>query len=446
MWQVIFLGLSVLGGLLRRRSLQVWEDAAASSGLRLLVTSRRPLAIQAREGPLEVRIEKSPVIGARVVIVVPGPPGFSAVRIRREMNQSLWKSEIEVGDEAFDSTFFIEGPPPLVCALLDGEARSLLTRVNAKGRLEIVGGRLQADMSDRQVREVLALLLALGRRFAQPLDLERRLAANARGDPEAGVRLRSLLVLVHERPAHPATVEALHTACSDPSPEIRLRAAQELRAEGHNALIELAEGAVDDTWSAQAVSILGRALPFDRANVILTHALRRRRILTARACLESLGRRGGAEAVEILAQVMAREQGELAPAAALALGKTGSTAAEPPLILALQHEHADARTAAASALGLVGTAAAVQPLKEANERSLLHHELRRAARQAIAAIQLRLPGASPGQLSLAGIEAGQLSLAPAEAGQLSLATDPAGQLSLPAREVGPLSLGGGGDS
>ena len=48
--------------------------------------------------------------------------------------------------------------------------------------------------------------------------------------------------------------------------------------------------------------------------------------------------------------------------------------------------------------------------------------------QAIAEIQLRLPGATPGQLSLAGAEAGQLSLAQAEAGQLSIATDAGGQL------------------
>jgi molecular chaperone DnaK (HSP70) len=61
-------------------------------------------------------------------------------------------------------------------------------------------------------------------------------------------------------------------------------------------------------------------------------------------------------------------------------------------------------------------------------------ELLRAFRQAIAEIQVRLPGASPGQLSLVGTEAGRLSLARDEPGQLSLAADPAGQLSLQATE------------
>jgi HEAT repeat protein len=86
--------------------------------------------------------------------------------------------------------------------------------------------------------------------------------------------------------------------------------------------------------------------------------------------------------------------------------------------------------AAANALARVGTTAAVLPLKELAEHTSHHPEIRKAARQAIAEIQSRLPGASPGQLSLAGTEAGQLSLAQAEAGQLSLAKDPAGELSL----------------
>ena len=85
-------------------------------------------------------------------------------------------------------------------------------------------------------------------------------------------------------------------------------------------------------------------------------------------------------------------------------------------------------------MGWAGSAAAVLQLEEAAESFSHDPEFVLATRQAIAEIQSRLPGASPGQLSLAGIETSQLSPAQAEASRLSLATDPAGQLSLPPEE------------
>jgi len=435
MWGVIFSALTealvLVGRYMRSRErLEVWQGVAAADGLHVVESSGswawRPV-LKAEAGPLEVRFEDAGRYGTRVVVVVPGPPGFWGVRLRREQGKPSRAPEIEIGDELFDSTFYVLGPLPIVCTLLDAEVRRLLVRVSAESRLEIAGGELRAEMPETHLPSLLPLFIDIGRRFARHLDVPRRLAENARRDPNAGVRLRNLLLLAREVPGDPATVEALRTACSDPSPEIRLRAAQELGAEGRDVLLELAQSELDDTWNAQAVATLDKELPVDLASSILTHALRRRRTLTARACLESLGRSGGPAVIATLAKVLAREQGELAAAAALALGTNGSADAEPPLIAALQQENVDVLIAAANALGQVGTPAAVLPLKEAAERS---PELRRAAGQAIAVIQSRLPGASPGQLSLAAAEAGQLSLASAEVGQLSLATDRAGQLSL----------------
>ena len=97
----------------------------------------------------------------------------------------------------------------------------------------------------------------------------------------------------------------------------------------------------------------------------------------------------------------------------------------------------DLRIAAAIALGRVGSTAAVLPLKQTAERFSSDPQLSQATRQAIAEIQSRIPGASPGQLSLAGAEVGQLSLAQAEAGQLSLSTDSVGQLSISDTEETP---------
>ncbi len=428
--------------LLRRGRLRGWQDAAVACGLQVLETSGWRTRLTARAGPVTVTIEAYGNKGryTRIILGVPMAPHLHNVSIRREPLLRLSR-EVEIGDHVFDGTFFIEGPMRQVLSLLDAETRRLMIRANSECRLELSAGTLRAEnMSDEKVPRVLPLLLDIARRLAQPMDVLRNLTENARRDPETGVRLCNLLLLARELPGEPWTVEALRTACSDPSPEIRLRAAQELGAEGRGVLFEFAEGLEDDASSAKAVSYLGGELPCERTQSILFGALRRRLLQTARACLEALGKSGDAAAVDALAKVMALEKGELAAVAALALGATGRPAAEPPLLLALQREEANLRAAAANALGRVGSVEAVLPLQEAAERSWLDREPVRAARQAIAEIQSRLQGASPGQLSLAGAEGGQLSLAQSDAGQLSLTLAEPGQLSLAQAGSGPLAL------
>ena len=546
------------GFVVQRRRLRAWQKAVSTCGLQVVETSVWKQQLTARAGPLEVTIEACSRTGqsARILVRVPGAPDFSSLNIRRE---PLLAQEIESGDVAFDRTFFLEGPVGLVLALLDAETRRLLLRANIACRLEISTGILRTEpLPLEQIPHVLPHLLDIARRFDPSMNVPRRLAENAMRDPEAGVRLGNLFFLIRELPGAPETIEALGTARSDPSPEIRLQAARALGAEGRDILLELAEGLVDDTVSAEAVRALDRELPLERARSILHRAMARRRIQTvracqealglwgeaqrladnarhdpvagvrlrnllvlvrefpgepgtletlrlacsdpslqvqlhaamalgaegrdllielaesladdavsakavkaldrklplertkallhhaldrsciqtARACLESLGQKGGAEDIDLLAEVMKFAKSELAPAAALALGATGNPAAEPPLLLALQRAMPDLRVAAAHALGRAGTAAAVLPLQEAAERSPHDQELQRATHQAIAEIQARLQGAAPGQLSLAGVEAGQLSLAATETGQLSLADDAAGRLALPPEEPG----------
>jgi hypothetical protein len=433
------LGLS-LGFVQRHRRVRAWQDALRACGLQVTEPPGWSRQLTARAGPVAVKIETCGNKGrlTRITVWIPGPPDFHSLRIRREP-LVRWGREIEIGDKAFDEMFFIEGPPRLVLALLDAETRRLLIQANTVSRLEISNGTLRAEnMADRMVPYVLPLLLNIAHRFVQPMDVLRRLTENATRDPEPGVRLQNLSLLIRELPDNPWTVEALRTACSDKNLEVRLLAARNLGAEGRGVLLDLAESLEDDAVSAKAVAALGRELPLERTRALLSNALRRRCLQSARTCLEALGQNGNAEDVDLLAKVMELEQGELATAAAQALGGTGrglSARAEPPLILALQREQpADLRAAAAQALGRIGSVAAVLPLKEAAESSWLDLDLRRAARQAIAEIQSRLSGASPGQLSLASSEAGQLSLAQDGDGRLSLAIDPAGQLSLPPRE------------
>jgi HEAT repeat protein len=416
----------------RRERLRVWRAAATACGVQV-EESPGSASLRGRAGPLWVTIEhaggKPP--RTRIGVAVPGPPGFYHVKIRPQSLIPLpWMRGLETGDPEFDSTFFIEGPTRLMYSLLSAEARSLLFRVNAEHQVELSDGLLQALIPLEKVAGALPLLLAVGHRFAQTQADPRCLAENARNDPQKEVRLRNLLLLTLEHRGTPVTLEALRNACSDPSPDIRLRAAMELGAEGRDTLLGLAESPVDDESSAQAVRILDRDLPLDRAEAILLSALRRRLIQTASACLETLAVNGAAAAVDTLTKVMALERGELAAAAALALGATGSADAEPPLLEALAREPLDLRLAAATALARVGSVTAVLPLKEAADGLPSPSELRRAARQAIAEIQSRLQGALPGQLSLAGHDAGQLSLAEADAGKLSLAAEQSGELSL----------------
>jgi len=421
----LLMGLSLVARyLLGFEGLRVRRAAAELCGLEDVKASWLARNVRARAGRVEVRIGVSgnKHHPTRIVVAAPGPPGFGDVSIHSAALGETVRG-LASGDEFFDFAFILDGPVPLVFALLDIETRRLLHRANAECRLQLSSGELRVDLADEKAAVVLPSLVEIGRRFARPLDVPRRLVENARQDAEPGVRLHNLLVLIRELPRHPLTAWALRDACSDPSPRVRLQAAREVGAEGRAVLLELVD-LDDDAVSAEAVSALDRELPFERATAILDRALIQRRLRTARACLESIGR-SGAAAVEVLAEVLERrKEGEVAVAAIRALGATGSPAAEPPLLQALQRDAEDLQVAAAEALGRIGSAAAVLPLQEAAERSRLDSDLPRAARQAIAEIQSRLEGAAPGQLSLAA----------AEAGRLSLALDPAGQLSLPPEE------------
>ena len=387
----LFVGCSITMAVLRNMNrLKGWKETARACGLEVADDYSLGSRLSGWAGLLEVIFESSGDKSrpTQIAVVAPGPPDILSVKIRPESMFRL-TPEITIGEESFDSEFFIEGPARLVSALLDVKMRRLLIDPIFQSRLEISSGEVRATLEDASVPTALRVLLDIGRRLAEPLDIPQRLADNARQDPAAGVRLHNLLVLVRELPHHPLTAEALRRACSDSSPKVRLRAAREVGDKG--ILQELIDALEDDDVSAEAVSTLGPELSVERLAVILEIAVGRNRLQTARAAVE-------------------------------ALGATGSPAAEPALIQTLQRDDADLRVAVAGALGRVGTAAAVLPLREISDR-LLPGETGRAARQAIAEIQARLQGASPGQLSLAGTEAGQLSLADDPAGRLSLGID-----------------------
>lgn len=383
----------------RRDRRKDWKDAVDLCGLRIEITTEKYGRLAARGDSFEVQIEKSGNQGrdTRIVIEAPVAKDYEQVSIRPEAASPA--RDARTGDPGFDDAFSIEGPALQLFALLDADTRRRLCAVNAAGRLEISPGRIEAVISGNEpVVDVLPSLLEIGKRLGTPVDIPRSLVENVKQDFDGEVRLQNLLLLLRELPGDPATVEALRAACRDWSPATRLRAAEALGPEGRGLVFELAQGLEDDSVSAEAVSILDEELPLERVEALLGRAGSSGRLETARACVEALGRRE-------------------------------DPAAEASLIQALQQEQPEVRVAAANVLARAGTAAAVLPLKAAAERLPLDRELRHAARQAIAQIQSRVQGASPGQLSLAEAEGGELSLAKTESGELSLAEETSGQLS-----------------
>jgi hypothetical protein len=226
-------------------------------------------------------------------------------------------------------------------------------------------------------------------------------------------------------PQHPASLATLRHSLADERPEVALQAALALGEEAHGTLLQIVgREQVEDHVAAHAAFALGDQLPVELGLSVLHRSLRLRRLATADACIHALGQAGGQEVAELLAKVLSVEPGPLAVAAARALATSATVESETALLRALSRDDPELVTAVIAALGRVGTAGAVLPIRDAAERSGASAELRRTARQAVAEIQARLHGASPGQLSLADGEAGHLSLAD---------DDPRGRLSLDRR-------------
>jgi len=442
--------------------LRFWRDAAQVAGLAHVEETGSTLSGWA--GDLHVRLSRykaSRAYGTRIAISGPSLP--QALKICGDQTPAVDRSasQIATGDRDFDRVARVEGPPALARAVLDGETRRALKslfegQLTVPGRstfwatgwfdagvlhvevpevtpgsLVAGGDWLHADPQDEswdagynavagldRLPQALQRVIALARRLAAPTDVPLRVAENLKHEPEGDVRLRLLTTLSREFPDLPLTREAQLAARDDPDPEVRLQAGIALGPEGADTLVHLAHGeGAEDATTRRAVAALGMRLTTAAALSILSGALRTRHAATASACIGVLGARGGGEGVARLQKVLAVEGPELAAAAAAALANALAGSAETALVAALDHRDTKVRIAAAQALGAVGTVVAVSRLKLAEAQD---PPLRAAARQAIAAIHSRLPGAAPGQLSLAGGEAGRLSMATEADGRLSL--------------------------
>lgn len=342
--------------------------------------------------------------------------------------------EIEVGDAPFDAAFALSGVPAHVRARLDAKTRALLLRLDqVLEDLRVTEQELTCHvalhLAQPELTHLLRSLLELAEGLTDQAGVPARLAAIVRADPLPEVRMQCLLTLVRECADHAATRQVLGEACVDAHPQVRLRAAMALGERGTETLLALArDGDVTDELSARAVRALGQRGAASWLK-LLKGALAAERFETARACIARLGESAQAEAVAPLGALVTTRSTALAAAAADALGALGRPEAEGPLVAALRRDSEPLAAAAARALGRCASVAVVPELRALDQRPH-ERDTRRAAREAIARIQARVSGATPGQVSLATADAGRLSLMTGEAGQVTLAP-PNGEASPP---------------
>jgi HEAT repeat protein len=405
---------------------RAWKHAAELAQLtqvRVEKTAGLVTRVSGQAGPLSARIEAyvrgKHARGTRLVVsglgYVKNELDLRGEGLRAALGKAMGRGEIELGDRTFDEAVYLQGSAALACAVLDAETRDRLRHLmhgeyySPSERVVSLGGDTRAWLSEGELclelrsaeHAVLALpaLLAIAERLRRPPDLGARLVENLAREPHPRVRLsvvKALLAGYHKHgDARPALLKA---AREDPSTEVRLHAALALGVEGWDTLTELAfSEAVGDDDAARAVAGLGWQLSLEKAQELLELSLRQRRLATAEACVRNMGTRRGPEVVAALTRIVRRYETTVGAVATAALARTGEAAVEPVLIQALAAALGEVRLAAAAGLGAVGTVAAVMPLRQAADQAG-SGELRRAARQAIAAIHTRLTGAAPGQL------------------------------------------------
>jgi len=408
---------SLLASLRAEDETLTWRRRAEQCGLAgIEVPSHLPFLgfVSGRRGRHGLRIDRfhqgKSNRGIRVVI-----DGLSdAVALQGEgfgtaIEKTLGSREIEIGDAPFDQGLFLRGEQATLRALFDAETRRLAVDVFAgRVRMEpfaprrvqmsvrVAYGSLRAEFPDRRgpqeepLADTLQALLALAERLAPVERLEERLAGIARNDPVSRVRGHA---------------------------QSRSSAALTQKEAGRPVLEELATASEAADWcSARAIEGLADRLTLDVGRRALEAARSGSKEKTALVVLLPLARVGG---VDVVMRALGHPSHAVAAAAARALGAVNARAAEEPLIEALARESDEVRMAAAHALGVVGGTGAVLPLKELEQRG--PRGVDKVAREAVASIQARLTGATPGQLALAD----------GASGHVTLSEDPSGRITLP---------------
>jgi hypothetical protein len=404
------------------------RQLAEACGLQGIAVDSRG-AVLARDGALVVRIATADQDGRRGPWMEIEGLGREVLLDRADVATRLFEAlggrDVEVGDPSFDADVMLQGGSS-VRAFFDAETRAIVRDVFTAGfAVRVAHGALSASFAPQVARrsyftpDTLRTLLQLAHRLEPQADPASRLEQIARGDPLSAVRTAALRMLMEDMGDRTETGRAVRAATRDPDPAIRLMAARALGTEGEPILRELVVDPLQSDAIAEAsLAALGPRLTIATARGVLVRA-DSARVRSGGAALRLVAQ-GGEPEVPLVADLLMRVQGALAIAAIEALATIGGPAVEAPLVEALRPAEPAVAAAAARALARRGSVGAVAALRDAERRG---GEVAGPARTAIAAIQARLPGASPGQVSLADGDAGRISIASATDGSVSLPPD-----------------------
>lgn len=374
-----------------------------------------------------------------------------------KLTESRWQRVIGLatGDHPFDIRVKVEGDEATARALLDWKTRELVQQLILQGG-QVEDSRVTLSQNDpfgasstsqdeRAAYSVKALDFAVDvshRLATSGIHLPARLADNATKDRLPGVRQQNLLTLERHFPKSPECLSSYRAALADPTPELRVLAADFLL---NRPGTELAD--VDEAAKALGEVANRKHLPADlRARSLKSLSHHRIRNKAVRAKTESILEemldekktellvaalgciavlKPGAFVPRLLALVPEADA-PVAAALARALGQLGDIQAQPALLRLLQSEDPQTQQETAKALGKMGDVEAVESLLELARRA--KSPLNEIASDAVRRIQGRLPEAEAGQLSLVAPTELEGALSPADdapgPGDVSVAKDP----------------------
>lgn len=338
--------------------------------------------------------------------------------------------DVTTGDGAFDAAVRLKGTDEArALATADATLRDLIRTAVGSFDARCNGARLRAMIrSSADAEEAAKALIHIAERLSRLRETPEALAANARRDPVAGVRLENLVRLRDVHGSWEGTAATLLAiAQADPEGAVRLEAARSLQVDAATPL--LAAIATDEAAPADVRAAALREalvhLPPDAAREAVVRCVDMRApalcLVALRHCEELGWRPPDPEKTLLIAT-----EGWERPirAAALRLLDASDPASEAALYEALASRDPEAQRAAALAIGETGTTAAVERLLPLAQGVLTDGAVREAAARAISQLQEGAREAAGGLALAESDDAGRLSLDPDHRGAVSVTRRP----------------------